>query len=156
MDAPVAHERDRFDVAARWIGLAIGVPVLLIGLRGAWVHRIDTRPYLGSRELVRFWLGGALLHDLLVVPVVIAIGLAVRAVVPAAVRRFVQAGILVSVGLVVVSYPSVRGFGRISDNPSLLPRNYSMGLIVALAWTWVVVAGLAIVANVRGRRTQPG
>ena len=53
--------------------------------------------------------------------------------------------------LVAIAWPFVRGYGRRSGNPSLLPRNYAVGLAAYLAVIWIVA--LAIVAAGLMRRS---
>jgi hypothetical protein len=59
---------------------------------------------------------------------------------------------IVSGVLVLASYPALRGFGRLPDNPSLLPRNYTAGLTWALLVWAVTVLGIA--AKLRKRRAK--
>ncbi|HEX7277068.1 MAG TPA: hypothetical protein VF244_06805, partial [Acidimicrobiales bacterium] len=52
---------------AFWVTAAVGWVVILVGLRGIFEHSLDTRP----AQLARFVVGGALLHDLIVAPMVL-------------------------------------------------------------------------------------
>ena len=52
-----------------WISAAAGWLVIGWGLRGIFQHSLDTRP----ANLARFVVGGALLHDLIVAPLVLRI-----------------------------------------------------------------------------------
>jgi len=84
-----------------WASAAAGRVVIGVGLRGIVTNRIDTRP----ANLAKFVVGGALLHDLLVAPVVLV--LAVSAIV------------------VLFSWPIVRADGLATHNPTSLPHNYT-------------------------------
>lgn len=132
------------------IGLIIGIPVIAYGVRGVWVDSARTHPF----ELARWIVGGALVHDLVVVPLVLALGVAVRWVVrDDQVRRVLRVGFIVSGSLSLVAWPFIRGYGRRPAVPSLLPRNYLMGLVVYLTITWAVVA--CMIVWTRMRRAVP-
>jgi hypothetical protein len=119
------------------VGLALGGPVMAYAVRGTLVDESLTRPF----ELARWIVGLAIVHDLVLVPAVLAIGLGLRRVVPARARVPVRAAVLATAVLSAVAWPFVRGYGRSSSVPSLLPRNYGAGLLAALAVVWLV-AGL--------------
>ena len=124
-----------------WVSAAVGWAVILgVGLRGIFQHRLDTRP----ANLARFVVGGALLHDLLVAPVVIMLGVAVARAVPAAARAAVQAGLAVTAIVALFSYPLVRAYGLAAHNPTSLPHNYARNLLVVLGLVWAVTAAVAI------------
>lgn len=128
------------------IGLIIGVPIVAYGVRGVWVDSARTHPF----ELARWVVGAALVHDLVAVPAVLALGLAVRWVVrDDQVRRALRVGFIVSGSLSLVAWPFIRGYGRRPAVPSLLPRNYLMGLVVYLTITWVVVACMIVWTGMR-------
>lgn len=122
-----------------WVSAAAGWLVIGWGLRGLFHHHIDTRP----TNLARFVLGGALIHDLVVAPAVTLLGVAVARAVPAAIRAVVQGALIVSAILILFSWPLVRGYAHILNNPSSLPHNYTANLGAALACVWLVAAGLA-------------
>ena len=131
-----------------WVSAAVGWAVILgVGLRGIFVHSVDTRP----ANLARFVVGGALLHDLLVAPVVIVLGVALVRVVPGPARAAVQAGLAVTAIVALFSYPLVRAYGLATHNPTSLPHNYARNLVVVLSLVWAVAAG-AVVARLRGDR----
>lgn len=118
------------------IGLALGVPVIGYGLRGAFVDAGDTHP----SELARWVIGAALAHDLVVVPVAAAVALLVHRFTPRRAWPPVRAGLAATGIFVAVGWPFVRGYGRDPTNPSLLPRNYGAGLAAAIAVIWLAVA----------------
>ncbi len=94
-----------------------------------------------------WWLaGGVLVHDGVLAPVTLLIGLAVSAWVPPAWRR-VTVGALVVVGTVtVMAIPVLGGFGARADNPSLLDRPYLLGWLglVLLVTTAMLLAELVV------------
>jgi hypothetical protein len=118
------------------LGLALGVPVIGYGLRGAIVDAADTHP----AELARWVIGPALVHDLLVVPVVIGVALVARRLTPPRAWPPVRAGLAATGVLGLVGWPFVRGYGDDPTNPSVLPRDYGAGLAAAIGVVWLTVA----------------
>lgn len=123
-----------------WISAAAGWAVIAVGLRGIFVHSLDTRP----ASLARFVVAGALLHDLLVAPVVILLGVALARAVPIPARAAVQAALVVSGVAALFSYPLVRAYGLATRNPTSLPRNYGANLLIVLGAVWAVAAVVAV------------
>ncbi len=135
-DATVHHRPGRLF----WISAAAGWAVMAWGLQGIFVHSLDTRP----ANLAKFVVGGALLHDLLVAPLVIGAGLLVARAVPGRARAVVQGALAVSGIVALFSYPLVRAYGLAANNPTSLPHNYTANLLVVLGLVWAVAAGLVI------------
>lgn len=122
-------------------GLALGVPVMAYAVRGVLVDAHLTHP----AELARWIVGLAVLHDLVLVPLVLAVGAALRRRVPARAWAPVRAALLATAVLAAVGWPFVRGYGRNPTVPSLLPRDYAAGLLAAIAVTWLFAAlGIAV------------
>lgn len=123
-----------------WISAAAGWAVMLgVGLRGIFAHRIDTRP----ANLAHFVVAGALLHDLIVAPVVIVLGVLLVRIVPGRARSSVQAALVVSAIVALFSYPLVRAYGLATHNPTSEPHNYARNLLIVLAAVWIVAAAAA-------------
>lgn len=132
----------------------LGVVVLVAGLRGVWVHRVDTRPWLGAKDLVAFWLGGALLHDLLVAPLTLAVALVVRRAVPHPLRSWALGALVVSATTTLMAWPALRGYGERPDNPTILPRDEWRGLAIILALVWTLALAGAATSAVMRRQTR--
>jgi hypothetical protein len=129
-----------------WITAALGWALIAWGLRGIFDHHIDTRP----SELARFFVGGALVHDLLFAPIVIVAGVVVARAVPPAWRAYVQAALIISGVLALIAYPEVRDYARILHNPTSLPHNYTANLGVVIAFVWVATAVVVVFVRRRG------
>jgi hypothetical protein len=129
-----------------WVSAALGWVVIGFGLRGIFMHRLDTRP----ANLAKFVVGGALLHDLLIAPLVILVAVLLARKVPGRARATVQGALAVTGTLAVFSYPLVRAYGLAAHNPTSLPHNYTLNLMIVLGLVWAVTAGLLIV-----RRRKP-
>lgn len=123
------------------IGLALGTPLLLLGVKDVFDQAARTHPF----ELTRWVVGAALVLDLLVLPACLLLG---RTITPRPALRWALSAIAT---IVVVGWPSARGYGRAAGNPSLLPRNYGMGIAVACV---VVVAAASAWLAIRGRRAS--
>ena len=133
-----------------WISAAVGWVIIAVGLRGIFVHDIDTRP----RDLARFVVGGALLHDLLVAPLVLLLGVAVARTVRGRARAAVQGALAVSGIVALFSWPLVRAYGLATRNPTSLPHNYTANLLAVLGFVWAVAAAI-LIFHVRRPRHQP-
>ena len=126
---PVPHRRR----LSFWIGTAVGWGFILFAVRGVLHHSLDTRP----SQLIRFWIVGALAHDLLFAPLLLAAGVGLARLVGGRWRATVQRTLVICGPLALFAYPEVRGYGRVLHNPTSLPHNYTANLVLVLA---VIVA----------------
>ena len=124
-----------------WFSAVAGWALIGWGLRGALHHHVDTRP----ASLARFFLGGALIHDLLLAPAVLAGGVALARVVPGRVRAPVQAALIISGTVALFAYPEIRGFAHALHNPTSLPHNYTVNtaIVVGVVWAGALVVAIA-------------
>ncbi|CAN5505632.1 glycoside hydrolase family 15 protein [soil metagenome] len=129
-----------------WPAVAVGWVMMAIGIRGLFDNAADTLP---GRWAVLF-LGSALVHDLLFAPLVVLLGLLVARARPAWARPYLQGALICTGALLLFAFPFVRGYGRQSANPSILPLDYAKGLVIALAVVWATAIGLALVRRWRG------
>lgn len=81
----------------------------------------------------------AVVHDLVFAPVCAALGVAGRRLIPLPWQSPVAVAGLCSVVLVLLAIPVFRRPGMRPDNPSVLDRDYPLGLAVALAVVWLCV-----------------
>jgi hypothetical protein len=117
-------------------------------VRGALVDEHLTRP----AELARWIVGLAVVHDLVLVPLVLAVSAALHRLVPPRARPPIRTALLVSATLAAVAWPFARGYGRNPAVPSLLPRNYTTGLLAAVALTWLAASAWLLVSHLRRSR----
>jgi hypothetical protein len=139
----------------RWMFAVAGVAALAWGGWLAW-------DFADARDAIQavFWfVGGPIVHDVVVAPVVGIGGLALARVVPAGWRVPVAVGAVLSGVLVLLAVPVLwRPFG-VSTNPGLHDANYVLGLGVALGVVWlgVLVSGaIGRIARNRAGRSDPG
>jgi hypothetical protein len=129
--------------------IAVGVTLMGFAVVGALAD--DDFDPVG----VVVFLGGVVIaHDLLLMPLVLAAGALIGRFVPGPAGTAVRVAALCSLALAVIAVPLVAGFGRVADDPSVLPRPYGRGLLTALVLVWSVAA-TAVVAGQVGRRLYP-
>jgi hypothetical protein len=140
------------------VGLAVGLPVIAYGMRGMLVDADRTHP----AELSRWIVGAAVVNDALVVPVAMGAAWLARRITPARAWPPVRSGLLATGVVLLVAWPFVRGYGRDPTIPSLLERNYAVGVAAVIGATWVAVAvwtavsiAVAIVLRRRRGRRDP-
>lgn len=93
-----------------------------------------------SRVPIVVWaLVAVVLHDFVFAPLCAAVGLAGRALIPVRWRSPVAVAALCSVVLVLLAIPVYTKPGLRPDNPSVLDRDYAVGLWVAVAAVWICV-----------------
>jgi len=129
--------------AGFWLSAAAGWAIIGWGIRGALHHHIDTRPH----QLVDFFIGGALVHDLLFAPLVLIVGVLVARLVPGRWRAPVQTAAIISGGLALFAWPEIRDYARVLHNPTSLPYNYTANVAILIAVVWAVVLGSAAIAG---------
>jgi hypothetical protein len=138
-------------------GCALGMGAFLLlaptvdaGLPGGLWLGPGVRKPLG---VLGWLLGAALVHDVVIAPLVLALGLLPP--VAGRLRGVVRGTFLTGGALVLIALPPLLA-PRPARNPSVLPLDYPRGLLIALAAT---VAGGALawgVRVVRGRRGTAG
>jgi hypothetical protein len=100
-----------------------------------------------------WFIGGPLVHDGIVAPVVGLTGLALTRIVPRPWRTPVITGVVVSGVLALVAVPLLwRPYGT-AVNPGLHDRDYGTGLTVALATVWAAVIVAGVIRQTRATRT---
>ena len=130
-----------------WIGLVLGAPLMAVGVIGA----LDNSARAHPAELGRWIVGSAIVHDALVLPLVLVVGLVARRFTPPVAWPAVRWALATTGVIAVVAWPFVRGYGRRAANPSLLPRDYTMGTWAAVALVWLAAGLWAVVAWRRAR-----
>ena len=96
-----------------------------------WADLVDTAVWLA---------GGAVLHDFVLVPLTLLLGLALVRLLPANLRAAVAGGLVVLGTVTLMAVPVLGGWGANADNPTILDRNYPVG--------WLVVAGVTMLVVV--------
>jgi hypothetical protein len=128
-----------------WVSAVAGWALIGWGVRGLLHFHVDTRP----AELARFFLGGALIHDLVFAPIVLGGGVMMARLSPRRWRAYVQGTLLVIGAVVLFAYPEVRDYARVLHNPTSLPHNYTANLAVVAVGVCLLVV---VIALLRSRR----
>lgn len=127
------------------------VGVAMIGY-GGWL--LAARMLAGRLDPIRFatwWLGGPLMADLVVIPAIVLVGIGLGRALPGRWRTGVEAATLVSALLLLVAIPVLTGWGRRSDNPTLLDRDYALGLGALVLVVWAVSLVVAVLVPALAR-----
>lgn len=108
---------------------------------GAWL--VLSRQDLGQIVEVVIWLAAAVvIHDGILAPVVVGLGWAGGRLLPRPVARGAVTVLVLLGPVLLVAIPVLGRFGAIADNPTLLDRDYTRGLLVFAALC--VCAGVAV------------
>ncbi|WP_396454692.1 hypothetical protein [Actinomadura sp.] len=129
---------------ARAAAYAAGLALIGAGLRGIAAE-------VPAARWAAWFAGAAVLHDGVLVPAVLAAGLATGRL-PAAYRRIARAALIVAGCVTAVALPLVLGYGRRADEPSRLPLPYGRNLAIVLAAVTAAAAAAAAVRLLAGRR----
>ncbi len=118
------------------VGLA-GVVIAVVG-----VLKVLDRGSATVIEALKWFVGGTLLHDAVLAPIVVLLGALAVPRVPTWARMPLVTGVIVLGTTSVAVFPMLTGFGAISDNPTLLDRNYAAGW-----WALAALTGLGMAAG---------
>jgi hypothetical protein len=121
----------------RWPLYAAGAAMVGFGVWGQ-LFGADTNP----RRYGELLLVAALGHDLVLAPVVVLLGVLARKLLHRHAHASLQAAGFVGFVLLLIALPGLGRYGAKSGNPSILPRNYTNGLMISLA----VVGGVTLMA----------
>ena len=127
-------------IAVRALLVLAGVAVGAYGAVLLWDNPSAVR-------IVVWALLAAIVHDLVFAPLCAAAGLAGRTLVPVRWRPPVAVAALCSVVLALLAVPVYAKPGLRPDNPTVLDRDYAVGLWIALAVVWLCVPVYYLVAR---------
>jgi hypothetical protein len=132
------NDRARTHGPGFWFAVVVGSAAIGVGVwtaftRAGAVHPVGFATYL---------LGAVVLHDLVLVPLTLAVGTLVLRRAPRTTRAVVAGAVAATALLTAFALPVVFRWGAQPDNPSMLPRNGALGLLVSLAVVWTVTAAL--------------
>lgn len=130
----------------RWLFLAPGFAAVAWGAYG--LLRDDRVPL---PAWLAWFIGSALVHDLLIAPLVIVIGAVLTRFLPRPARTPVVVGLVVSGFLALVALPFILD-RTTSQEPGFLPLDYGRNLLLMVAGIMAVAVVWAVVASVRARR----
>lgn len=131
----------------RWLFVLPGLAAALYGVYG--LLTAGSRVPLGS--WLTWFVGSALLHDLVIAPIWIGLGWVAARVLPPAARPAIVVGAAVAGVLALIALPFVLGVGEDPANPSFLPRAYGRNLLLVDAGVLLVAVLWAARATRRAR-----
>lgn len=132
--------------AARALLALVGVA---FGLWGVWLMRDFSGEQLLS---VGIWLGGSvLLHDAVLAPLTVGLGVAGARLVPRHARAVAGVAFLLWATLTVTFLPVLSGQGGKPDNDTILGRPYLASWLVLTG----ILVGAAVIAARRRRTLRP-
>jgi hypothetical protein len=116
------------------------------GLWGLWLARDFSGEQLRSAAV---WLaGGVVLHDLVLAPLVVLIGVAAARAIPRHARRAAAAAFVVWGTLTIAVLPLLSGQGGKPGNDTILGRPYALAWLVMT----LLLTGFVVVSAARRRR----
>lgn len=140
----------RGEIATR--ATIIGVGVLALGW-GLWLMTHQSFSDLLSAGA--WFVIPAVLSDLLLLPIVAVVGAVLTRYLQPWVRLPAQVALAMIGGLTFIALPFLTGLGKQPDNPSLLNRNYPLGLAAYILVILIGAGGWAL-ARRRGLRPRSG
>jgi hypothetical protein len=146
MDRP-----DRGDGVKTRIALAVpGLAALAWGF--FLVSRLSS--WRDGRAALGYFLGGAVGNDLVAAPIIGAVGLLISTRVPVAWRTPIRIGAAISAVFGLIAIPALWRAHAGLPNPGLDDRNYSAGLLIALAVVWTLALTSGLIRSWLMRRDQ--
>jgi hypothetical protein len=135
-----------------WICAALGAGVMAYGVWGVLDESAATHP----RSFATWIVGADLLHDFVIAPIVVVAGVAITRVIPEPWRTPFRAGCILTAIVVVIGYPAWRGYGRgrVPDNTSVAPLDYTIAILTVLGFVWLGAALWALVRTRAARDTD--
>ncbi|UZJ24818.1 hypothetical protein RHODO2019_17215 [Rhodococcus antarcticus] len=127
-------------------GVAAGLFGLVLLLTGSTTDLVS----------IAIWFAGCIVvHDAVLAPLFVAGGMAARRALPHHTRPPVVAGAICTLTLVVIASPVLFRSNALSDNPTILDRNYPAGFAVSLAVVWAAVAVSVVLRRSRRPLASP-
>jgi hypothetical protein len=131
----------------RWLFLAPGLVAVAVGGYGLWTYLSTTAQISWGIWFV----GSALLHDLVIAPLWIGLGWVAAKVLPRPARAPMVVGAAISGSITLVALPFALGFGGDEGDTSFETRDFTVTLLVVVA---VVLAISAAWAALRVQRAR--
>ncbi|MFB8274327.1 hypothetical protein [Nocardia colli] len=126
---------------------AIRILLLLAGLWLGWygISLLLDFPRADLWSVALWFAAGILLHDGVFAPLCAAVGVTARRILPGTWWGPMACGAVCTVVLVAIAAPVIDRGHAMPDNPTVLDRNYPLGLAVALILIWALVIAAAAV-----------
>jgi hypothetical protein len=133
--------------------LSLGALGVAVAAYGAWLLLQEDLSDLVDTAI---WLaGGIVLHDFVLVPLTLLLGVVLVRLLPANRRALVAGGLVVLGTVTLMAVPVLGGWGANADNPTILDRDYTTGWSVVAAVILVVVLVSMLLARKTWRGGRP-
>jgi hypothetical protein len=155
--SPVAESRRPVDEPFPklfWPALVVGWATIGVGLFGAFGKIHHFAGTVAWKDVAKWTVGLAIVHDLFIAPAVCILGLILTRIVPPRIRGPIQAGLIVSALVTITAWPVYRVGVPLGNNPSILPGNYGRGLLIVLSLVWFVSLAVVVRTLLIGRRPR--
>jgi hypothetical protein len=146
---PRPHDAPAPSGTAWCLGLAVGGAIFAFGVYGLLHDAVQTVPV----DTLRWIAGSLVLHDAIIAPAVLVVGVVLTRLLPTAIGAGMQATLAVCAIVVVMSVPVLKGVGRRADNPSLLPHAYGQSLSIVISAILIGGITLTLARAARARRS---
>ncbi|MFD6156805.1 hypothetical protein ACFWF7_19720 [Nocardia sp. NPDC060256] len=135
---------------------AIRILLVLAGLWLGWygISLLLDFPRADLLSVALWFAGGILLHDAVFAPLCAAVGATARHVLPGTWWGPAACGAVCTVALFAIAVPVLDRGHAMPDNPTVLDRNYPLGLAVALIVIWALVVAAAAVRRADDHRSR--
>jgi hypothetical protein len=135
--------------AARALLGTAGVVMVLVG--AYHLYDISTRGASRVVSIAVWTVGGVAVHDAVIAPLVVLVGVLLVPRLPSWARAPVTAGLIVLLSVTLLAIPVIGRFGERPDVPSLLDRPYGL---LWLVFALVVTLAVAVACLLRRRTTH--
>ncbi len=132
-----------------WLVILVGFGVMAWAVVGVFAEAERTAPASWFTWLI----GGALVHDLVVLPLVLLVGAGFASLGRPGLARSLRWAVAVGAVITVASFPVVARFGARSDNPTVLPLPAGRNLVYIWVGLLAVAVVVGLVWDLRPRRT---
>ena len=131
--------------------IVAGVAVLTFGGFLLW-ENIPRETYLN----LGIWLAaGVILHDVVLAGLVAGGGWFISRYAPDRYRPYIQSGAIIAGTVIIMAIPVLIAGGRREANPSLLPLNYWLNLVIVVL-TIAIITAIVAVVDTRRRSNAEG
>lgn len=107
-------------------------------------------------QLAKWLIGAIILHDFVLTPVVLSLGLLITRFVPSRARRYLQGALVTGALGAAITIPLIYRRGTATASKALLRQNYAAHLVLILGLIAAVTAAAYALRVARDRRGQRG
>lgn len=135
---------------AFWISVVAGVAIMAYGIDGYF----DRYPDFMRRFSLGQWIVGVnVVHDLVLAPIVLVVGLGVARLVPTLVRQPVRVGLIASGVVLLVAWRPLQHSAATKHNATVQPLDYGTATLTVLACVWLLVAAWFVIGTAWSRQS---